>query len=143
MKNENDELEQEIWRNFGEQQHIFFATTERDQPRVRPVTLIYLQGKFFVATGSHNAKIKQIRQNPKTEFCLLLEKSQGKGTVRAECLARIVKDKKVKADGFKKIHFLREFWETPEDRNYALLNLQPIRFEYMMPGSIQTVEIRL
>ncbi len=143
LKNQNNELKQEIWENFGQQQHIFLATTERDQPRVRPVTLMYFQGKFFVATGSDDAKIKQIKQNPKTEFCLLLEKSQGKGTIRAECQARIVEDKNVKADVFNRIPFLKEFWETPEDRNYALLNLQPIRFEYMRPGSIQTVEIKL
>lgn len=143
MKDINDELKQEVWQNLGEQQHIFLATTEGNQPRVRPVTLIHLQDKLFVATGSNDAKVKQIEQNPKIEFCLLLEKSEGKGTIRAQCVAHIVDDKDVKANVFNKIPFLREFWKTPDDPNYTLINLQPIEFEYMKPGRIQSVRIKL
>lgn len=143
MKDTNDELKQEVWQNLGEQQYIFLATTEGNQPRVRPVTLIHLQDKLFVATGSNDAKVKQIEQNPKTEFCLLLEKSEGKGTIRAQCIAHIVDAKDVKANVFNKIPFLREFWKTPDDPNYTLIKLQPIEFEYMKPGSIQSIKIKL
>lgn len=44
-----EELKTEIWDSFAEQQHIFLATVEGDQPRVRPVTLIYLSNKMYVA----------------------------------------------------------------------------------------------
>jgi uncharacterized pyridoxamine 5'-phosphate oxidase family protein len=69
----NDRLLQEIWKLFQEQQHVFLATAEGDQPRLRPVTLLHLLDKLYVATGSNDAKVKQLKQNPKVEFCLLLE----------------------------------------------------------------------
>jgi len=139
----NDELIQEVWKSFSGEPHIFLATIEGDQPRVRPVTLIHIQNKLFVTTGSNDAKVKQIKQNPKTEFCLMLEKEERKGTIRAECEARIVENKDIKAEVYNNISFAKEFWKSPEDPNYTLIWLQPNVFEYMKPGSVQAVEIRL
>ncbi len=143
MNDDNDRLIQEIWENFSEEPHIFLATTEGGQPRVRPVTLIHLRNKLFVTTGSSDAKVKQIRQNPKIEFCLLLEKAESKGTIRAECATQIVEDKDVKAQVYNNTSFAKEFWESPEDPSYTLIELQPITFEYMKPGSVQAVKIKL
>ena len=143
MNDANDELLREVWKSFSGEPHIFLATVEVDQPRVRPVTLVHLRNKLFVTTGSNDAKVKQIRQNPKTEFCLLLEKDERKGTLRAECEARIVEDKDIKADVYNNISFAKEFWKSPEDPNYTLIRLQPNAFEYMKPGSVQAVKIKL
>jgi uncharacterized pyridoxamine 5'-phosphate oxidase family protein len=139
----NDELIQEVWKSFSGEPHIFLATVEGDQPRVRPVTLIHLQNKLFVTTGSNDAKVKQIKLNPKIEFCLMLERDERKGTIRAECEARIVENKDIKAEVYNNISFAKEFWKSPEDPNYTLIRLQPNAFEYMKPGSIQAVKIRL
>jgi uncharacterized pyridoxamine 5'-phosphate oxidase family protein len=143
LNDKNEDLIQEVWKNFSEQQHVFFATTEADQPRVRPVTLIRLQDELFVATDSNDAKIHQIKQNPKTEFCLLIEKGEKRGTIRAECKAWIVKDKDVKAEVYNKIFFIRKYFETPEDPSYALIKLEPVGFEYMKPGSVEAMKIKL
>lgn len=115
MNDVNDELIQEVWKSFSAEQHIFLASIEGDQPRVRPVTLIRLQNKLFVTTGSNDDKVKQIKQNPKIEFCLMLEREERKGTIRAECEARIVENKDIKADVYNNISFAKEFWESPED----------------------------
>jgi uncharacterized pyridoxamine 5'-phosphate oxidase family protein len=139
----NDELIQEVWKSFSGEPHIFLATIEGDQPRVRPVTLIHLQNKLFVTTGSNDAKVMQIKQNPKTEFCLMLEKDERKGTIRAECETRIVENKDIKADVYNNISFAKEFWKSPEDPNYTLIWLQPNAFEYMKPGNFQAVKIKL
>ena len=138
----NDELRREVWENFSGEPHIFLATVEGDQPRVRPVTLIHLHNKLFVTTGTTDAKVKQTKQNPKTEFCLLLEKDERKGTVRVECAAKIVENKDVKTDVYNNISFTKEFWRSPEDPNYTVIELKPISFEYMKPGSIQAVKIK-
>lgn len=143
MNDASDELIREVWKSFSGEPHIFLATVEGDQPRVRAVTLALLQNKLFVTTGSNDAKVKQIKQNPKTEFCLLLEKDERKGTLRAECEARIVEDKDIKTDVYNNISFAKEFWKSPEDPNYTLIRLQPNAFEYMKPGSVQAVKIRL
>jgi len=143
LSNVSDELKREIWSNFSEMQHIFLATVDGNQPKVRPVTLIRLKDRFFVATGSNDAKVRQLKQNPKAEFCLLLEKGESKGTLRAECSAKIVMDKGVKADVYNKVAFLKEFWKSPEDPGYTLVELQPSAFEYMKPGTIESVKVQL
>jgi hypothetical protein len=51
-------LRHEVWSHFGELQHVFLATAEDDQPRLRPVTLIRLGGKLFVATGTGDANAR-------------------------------------------------------------------------------------
>jgi len=143
LSDTNDELIQEVWKNFSDEPHIFLATIEGDQPRVRPVTLVHLRNKLFVTTGSNDAKVKQIKQNLKTEFCLLLEKDERKGTIRTECEATIIEDKDVKADIYNNISFAKEFWKSPEAHNFTVIGLQPIAFEYMKPGSVEAVKIRL
>ena len=142
MNGSNSEDLREVWRHFTEQQYVHLATADGDQPRVRPVTLIHLWKKLFVATGSNDAKTKQIRANPKVEFSLMLKKGESKGTIRAECLAKIVDDKQVKAKIFQKISFIREFFPTPEDPRFALIELQPTSFEHMKPGSIEAVKLK-
>ena len=136
----NNELK-EIWRYFDGEPHVFLATVDVDQPRVRPVTLIHLKEKLYVTTGSDDAKVKQIKRNSKTEFCLLLEKDESKGTVRAECVAQIVEDKDVKADVFNNISFAKEFWKSPDDPSYTVIKLKPISFQYMKPETIEAVKI--
>jgi len=91
-----NDLKKEVWEHFKDQQHIFLATSERDQPSVRPVTLVCLDGKFWILTGTKNAKTKQILKNPKIEFCLLIQKGELRGYVRAAGLAKIIRDRKTK-----------------------------------------------
>ena len=143
MNDKIDELKREIWAHFNEQQYVFLATVEGNQPRVRPVTLIKLQSRLLVATGSKDAKVLQMESNPKIEFCFLIEKEERKGTIRAECTAKIVEDLNIKTTVFNKISFMKEFFETPSDSNYTLIEFNPIKFEYMKPESIQAVTVTL
>jgi uncharacterized pyridoxamine 5'-phosphate oxidase family protein len=106
------------------------------------VTLIRLENRLFVATGAGDAKVRQIRQNPKTEFCLLVEKEGRKGTIRAECEAELVQDKSLKVEAYSKIPFLREFWSSSEDSGYALIELRPTGYEYMRAGSVEAIKVR-
>lgn len=140
---EKENVKDEVFRHFVEQQHVFLASTEGNQPRVRPVTLIYLRSGFYVATGSDDAKTSQIQRNPRVEFCLLVEEGESKGTIRAECVANLVKDEEIRAHIFEKIPFMKEFFKTPKDPKYALIKLEPKVFEYMKPSSIQSQKIRL
>lgn len=143
MSDDKEKLRKEIWQNFVEQQHVFFATADGDQPRLRPVTLIHIGKRLFVATGAGDAKVRQIKQNPKTEFCLLLEKGEKKGTIRAQCMAEVVEDKKVKTDAYNKIPFMKDFWSSPEDPHYTLIELRPEGFEYMRIGSMEAIKIKI
>jgi len=96
MNGKFDSLKEEVWEDFKDYQHVFLATSEENQPRVRPVTLVCLDRKFWILTGTNNAKTKQIRKNPKIEFCLLFQKGENHGYVRAAGLAKIIRDRKTK-----------------------------------------------
>ncbi len=48
----------------------YLATTEGDQPRVRPFGTIHLfEGKLYIQTGKVKNVSKQIHANPKVEIC--------------------------------------------------------------------------
>lgn len=48
----------------------FLATTEGDQPRVRPFGTAHIfEGKLYIQMGKVKAVSKQISQNPKVEIC--------------------------------------------------------------------------
>lgn len=137
-----ESLKREVWSLFSELQNIYLATADGDQPRLRPVTLIRLGDRLFFATGAGDAKTRQIKGNPKVEFCMLLEKGESKGTLRAECLAKAVSDMSMKTELYDKVSFMKEFWSSPEDERYMLFELTPKGFEYMPIGSMQATKIR-
>jgi len=137
-----DLLKKEMLKRFTRQQNVFLATVEGDQPRLRPVTLIRFQNRFFFGTGSNNAKVKQIRHNPKTEFCLMFGRKGSRGTIRAECIATFIEEKKTKATVFDNVRLFHEFWKSPEDPSYVLIELKPFGFEYYQPGNKEATKVK-
>jgi uncharacterized pyridoxamine 5'-phosphate oxidase family protein len=138
----DDDVKKEIWDHFIGIQHVFLATVDGDQPRLRPVSLFRIRDRLFFATGAGDAKARQIRQNPRVEFCLLLDEGGKHGTIRAECIAEIVEDWNVKVEAFNAVSFMREFWSSPDDERFVLVELRPSAYEYMRPGSHEAVKIR-
>lgn len=95
MVEENENIE-EVRSRFKDFQHVFLATMEGDQPRVRPVTLINFDGKFWVTTDTWSEKVKQIQKNPKVEFSFVFKKGDRDCCIRVTGLAEMIKDKLVK-----------------------------------------------
>jgi len=130
----NDKLKDfktEIWRHFKDYQHVFLASQENNQPRVRPVTLVNFDQRFWVLTETRSAKVKQIRENPKIEFCLLFEEGVHHGYIRAAGFAKIVEDKETKDKVARHCDFFTEHWESFDDSNYTLLELKLEGIEYL------------
>jgi general stress protein 26 len=133
MSHEFKDFKAEIWRRFKDYPHIFLATRENDQPRIRPVTLVNFDQRFWVLTGTHSAKVRQIRENPKMEFCLLFEEGENHGYIRAAGSAKIISDRETKVNVAKHCDFFSEHWESLDDPNYTLLELKPDEIEYLRP----------
>ena len=138
MTKKSPALRKKIWSYLQETQFVYFATCDRGQPRVRPVTLIHLDEDFYVATGSGDAKVGQIGENPKIEFCLMLQEGDYWGYVRGIGAAGISRDNKQKTLIHEKIPFLRQFWETPDDPAYTLLKIDLKEIEFLKPGEFKT-----
>jgi general stress protein 26 len=130
MSEEFKNFKAEIWRHLGDQ-YVFLATGERDQPRVRPVTLVNFDQKLWVLTETDSAKVRQIRESPKIEFCLLFEEGGHHGYLRGAGFAKIIEDGETKTRLARHCDFFREHWESPDDPNYTLLELQLREVEYL------------
>jgi general stress protein 26 len=132
MVEENEDSE-EVRSRFKDFQHVFLATMEGDQPRVRPVTLINFGGKFWVTTDTWSEKVKQIRKNPKVEFSFVFKKGDRDCCIRVTGLAKIIKDKLVKAKLARHCDFFSKHWESVDDPNYTLLEIFPSEATYVTP----------
>jgi uncharacterized pyridoxamine 5'-phosphate oxidase family protein len=129
-----DEIKQEVWDHLKEAQCVYLATAEADQPRVRPVTLLDIDEKFWIATTTRSAKARQMRRNPNVEFCLPLDAERGNGYVRVAGVADVVTDPKTRRTIGEQIPFLKDYWGTPDDPSFCLIRITRVEVEYLRPG---------
>ena len=140
MVNEIEDIE-EAWNQFGDFQHVFLATMDGDQPRVRPVTMISFDGKFWVTTDTWSGKVKQIQKNPKVEFSFVFKKGNRDCCIRVAGLAKIVKDKEIKTELAKHCDFFSKHWESVDDPDYTLLEIYPAEATYVTPDKTTRMKL--
>lgn len=143
MDDKSNKLKEEVWSHFKDLQFVYLATAEGDQPRVRPVTLLYIDKKFWITTGTNSAKVKQIKANPKMEFCLLFEEQKKQGYIRAAGMAKIIQDKKIKEKIAKNCDFFSSYFKSPDDPNYTLIEMQLADIEYLRPDEMYAQKFSL
>jgi len=140
MTEKSDQIK-EAWSHFKDFQHVSLATVEDNQPRVRPVTLIYFDKRFWITTGTDSAKVKQIQRNPKVELCLLFQEGDSDCCIRVAGLAKIIEDKEVKAKIAKHCDFFSRHWESVDDPTYTLLEIFPAEVEHVRPD--KTIRMKI
>ena len=140
MVEEIEDIE-EVWSQFEDFQHVFLATMDGDQPRVRPVTLINFDGEFWVTTDTWSEKVKQIQKNSKVELSFVFKKGNRDCCIRTTGLARIVKDKLVKTKLAKHCSFFSKHWKSVDDPNYTLLQIFPSEATYVTPDNTTHVKL--
>ena len=122
-----DELKKVTWGCLKDCQVVFLATVDGDRPRVRPVTLLRKGDDLFTVSRLRSSKVKQIMKNPRVEFAFSVSNA-GFNSIRVECMAEVVNDKKVKA----------EVYDSPE---HDLIRLVPTRFIVIIPPSFEPVTL--
>jgi len=126
---------------------IYLATGERDQPRVRPVSLIRSTDGYYVITGARGGqnagKVKQIEANPRVEYYLTLEDEEKRGFIRGECDASIVEDPSVKARLHGEVVWAKSYFDTPSHPDYVLLKLVHRAYSYRKPGEFEIKRLEL
>ncbi len=130
-------IKKEVWQAFQKVQYVYLATAEGTQPRVRPVTLVNVEEKLWIATGTNSAKAAQIRKNPNVEFCLPLTEGPHTGYVRVAGVAEPVEDRATKARIAAQMDFFGEHWDSPDDPNYTLLRISRVAVEYLAPDAVE------
>jgi general stress protein 26 len=111
--------------------YCILATADEGVPKVRPM-MPYLNedGNLLAALLSHARMIPQIQKNPHVELCFVDRKM---------CFARIAGKAVVSADPQKKeivwnnIPMLRQYFSSPEDPNFILVEIFTDTIEAMSP----------
>ena len=131
------EIQDKIMSSFNEQQVVSLATTEEKQPRVRPMTLIHMDGKFYMITGARGGKnarkLEQIRENPRFEYYLTLKGTKMDGFIRGMGKTWEQEDKATKKKIYDKITWAANFFDTADHSDYVLMELEHDGFSYRWP----------
>ena len=114
-------------------QHVAVATIEGNTPRVRPMTLIYLDKRFWLITDTCSSKVKQIKENPDIEFCLVFEEDDMDCCLRVSGKAAIIQDRESKEKIAYQCDFFHEHWHDADDPNFTLIEIYPEEFLYVTP----------
>lgn len=139
-----DSLVEEVISNLDLLNRIILATVEIDQPRLRPVTMIYIDSRLFVTTASNTKKVEQLRKNNKVEFLLLVPDSEGNtGYIRGKCLVSFIDDDKIKNILYERVPHVSQLWEGPNDTALTVMELCPLEYDYMKPGDFYSTIICL
>lgn len=117
------------WQLLESIQAVSVASVECDQPRLRPMTLICMKQRLFLATGAKDSKVKQWQKNPKTECLLALKSEAGNGYLRIAGGLVVVQDLALKQMVADHAKFIYNYWQDPASPDYILYELIPHRVE--------------
>jgi uncharacterized pyridoxamine 5'-phosphate oxidase family protein len=133
----------EIYASFKQTQPVYLSTVDGKRPRVRPVTLIFFNDGFWVATGSGDAKVKQIYNNENVEFCLMIRDEKNAGYIRGSGVAQLVEELDYKTMIADNIGFIKEFWQNPSDLDFTLLKIVLQEVEYLPVGQMLAIRKKI
>lgn len=139
-------IKEEVLKHIKDEQIVFLSTLEGEQPRVRPVTLFHIDGKFWITTDTNSSKTKQVLKNPKIELCLFLENKERpyrSGYIRAEGIAQITQDREKKLKIGLQSGVFDTHFKDADDQNYTLMELLLKRIEYIRPFEMMQHKIIL
>lgn len=117
------------------------ATTDGDQPRVRPVSPVKVDGfTIYVANLRSYGKTAEIAANPRVELCYL---DSAHDQVRITGTAEIVTDPAVLAEIWSANPLLRRYLGTPDNPALIIYRIVPSRVRYMKEWALEYHEVPL
>lgn len=118
--NEDGGRVKDVLDNFEDFQHVFLATVDEDEPRVRPVTLIPFEDRFWITTDTGSRKVEQIKSNSNVECSFIYE---GDRCLRIRGRVRIVKDREIRVKIAEHCDFFSDHWNDIDDPEFTLLEV--------------------
>jgi len=108
---------------FKVHQDCAFATVYENLPYVRPMALLYVDGEFYITTGTNRNKVKHLKTNSHFSLYLLTEKDDKDLHIQGSGTAEIVMDAAVKSRVFQAEEMIGCYWQSPEHPEFTLLRL--------------------
>jgi len=116
----------------GNSLHVYLATCDGDQPRVRPVSPIVEDDiSIWITTYSTSRKVKQIQQNPKICLTFVEQPSGDKVAIvigEAEIIKNLVDKKRVW--GLATFDLSEHFPNGPKSNEFCLLKINIKKIEW-------------
>jgi general stress protein 26 len=113
---------------------IALATGGKEGPHVRPVTSVSHGGAHYVLTSTGDAKVHQLREDPRFECYVLLEEGKNTGYVRFRGTVGFVEDPTLRSAVGDTAGFVESYWAGPDDPDMTVLHLDITSAEVMKPG---------
>ena len=133
----------EILGHFKATNHVVLASVERDQPRLRPITLVNHGDRFFFATRTSDNKVQQLSENPKIELILMWQESPNNGYIRVEGKAVKLQETGLIQELYAGNDFMGKLWSGPEDPNLTIYEVKPSVYDYLRPGEWSTLRLKV
>jgi len=125
----------DYWHLFDKTQAVSVASLEADQPRVRPMTLICLEQRLFLATGSKDSKAKQWQRNPHLECLLTFNSEAGNGYLRVSGTVSPIQNLDLKKQIADYAPFIYTYWQDSANPDFVLYEIIPAQWRYLEPGA--------
>lgn len=114
------------------------ATTDGDQPRLRPVSPLKTEGfTVYVASMRSSNKTGELERNGKVELCYLTERHD---QVRITGVATLVHDPAVIQEVWDANPLLRAYLKTPDNPEFMLYRITPTRVRFMREWALEYSE---
>ncbi|MDB6152554.1 MAG: hypothetical protein JWL90_1007 [Chthoniobacteraceae bacterium] len=117
------------------------ATVEGDQPRVRPVSPVRVDGfTIYVANLRRYHKTAEIEANPKVELNYLDDHHD---QVRITGLAEVLDDTRLLAEIWESNPLLRKYLGTPDNPELIIYKIRPLQVRFMREWALDYFEVPL
>ena len=117
------------------------ATMDNDQPRVRPVSPVRVDGfTVYVANLKSYKKTEQIEQNHKVELCYL---SPSHDQLRITGIAQVVADKQILQDIWDSNRLLAHYLGSIDNPEFMVYRIDPSRVQFMREWALDYWEVPL
>ena len=118
---------------FKSQPLMYLATIDGNQPKVRPMALIYHKDTCWFVSIAGRKKIKEIETNDNIEFAINPQDREDLSTIRGTGRAVLIDDQELRQDLANVIPWFDEYWESAEDSNFFLYKIDLEQVSVQIP----------
>ena len=133
----------ELMTFIKQDQVVYFTTTLDNQPKVRPMIMFYVYGKFYFCTFLGDSKVAQIKANKQCQALLPLKDDEdNNGYLNMIGTAKICNDMNIKQEAEYFCYFFDQFYDGADDPDFCLIELTFDSYEYLKPGENHKIVIK-
>jgi len=118
------------------------SLSQDGSPQVRPVTLMFDDGRFYFATSRTSDKAAQILRDDRLEFVTVFSEGGYSGYLRVCGHGQVISDREVVERVTTQHEYpVREYWTGLDDPDFFFFRVAPTRVQYLKPGDERAVEV--